>query len=460
MIIELFLNIDYFLDEKIASINKQNKGYEFAESYNYIERNDFIIYENCKIIIKSLGYKIRDINNKITLIKIESDVSTTITEINNSDLEELLVDYISFRNKNDSKEKKRILVDTRKRKKKSLVLVTSSRLVRTAWKKLHPEGIYVDFTVRGILLMDSASREDFSDLLVDVEAMDENGIKRISRGWVDEVFIFQPTDMVFPEQLMEDLMTMGIAVDFASEAVSDERWPITDLRKLGTFKVITNSNRFASAGQLALKRLIDIVGGLVGTAITGILFVIIGPIIYKQSPGPIFFTQERIGRNGKKFKMYKFRSMYMDAEERKATLMAQNNIKDGMMFKMDDDPRIIGSEKKDKNGRPMGIGNFIRNTSLDEFPQFINVLIGQMSLVGTRPPTIDEWEKYSISHRARMSFKPGITGMWQVSGRSQITDFDEVVRLDCEYIDSWDILLDIKILLKTVAAVVRRRGAK
>ena len=157
--------------------------------------------------------------------------------------------------------------------------------------------------------------------------------------------------------------------------------------------------------------------------------------------------------------MYKFRSMYMDAEERKAALMAQNKIGDGMMFKMDDDPRIIGSEKKDKKGRPAGIGNFIRRTSLDEFPQFINVLKGDMSLVGTRPPTMDEWQKYDMSHRVRMSIKPGITGMWQVSGRSSITDFNEVVRLDREYIENWRLSLDIKILLKTVWVVIMRSGA-
>ena len=130
------------------------------------------------------------------------------------------------------------------------------------------------------------------------------------------------------------------------------------------------------------------------------------------------------------------------------------------MFKMDDDPRIIGSEKKDKNGKPKGIGNFIRNTSLDEFPQFFNVLKGDMSLVGTRPPTLDEWNQYDLGHRIRMSIKPGITGMWQISGRSEITDFNEVVRLDRAYIEDWNILLDIKILLKTVAVVVVRKGAK
>ena len=168
----------------------------------------------------------------------------------------------------------------------------------------------------------------------------------------------------------------------------------------------------------------------------------------------------RVGKGGRVFTMLKFRSMYKDAEERKAALMAENKIQDGMMFKMDDDPRIIGSERKDKNGKPRGIGNFIRNTSLDEFPQFWNVLKGDMSLVGTRPPTLDEWNKYDIHHRVRMSIKPGITGLWQVSGRSDITDFEEVVRLDKEYIENWSFALDLKILLKTVAVVLGRKGAE
>jgi lipopolysaccharide/colanic/teichoic acid biosynthesis glycosyltransferase len=150
----------------------------------------------------------------------------------------------------------------------------------------------------------------------------------------------------------------------------------------------------------------------------------------------------------------------MDAEERKKALMEQNKMSDGMMFKIDDDPRIIGSEKKDKNGNPAGIGNFIRRTSLDEFPQFFNVLKGDMSLVGTRPPTLDEWEKYDLHHRVRMSIKPGITGLWQISGRSDITDFEEVVRLDREYIQNWSIWLDLKILVKTVGVVLRHEGAE
>ena len=182
-------------------------------------------------------------------------------------------------------------------------------------------------------------------------------------------------------------------------------------------------------------------------------------MIYISSPGPIFFAQERIGRNGRKFKMYKFRSMYMDAEERKKELMAQNKISDGLMFKMDFDPRIIGNKILPDGTRKTGIGEFIRKTSLDEFPQFINILLGDMSLVGTRPPTVDEWELYEPHHRARMSFRPGLTGMWQVSGRSNITDFEEVVKLDTQYISEWSLRLDVKILWKTVWSVLKSDGA-
>ena len=145
--------------------------------------------------------------------------------------------------------------------------------------------------------------------------------------------------------------------------------------------------------------------------------------------------------------MYKFRSMYMDAEERKKELMAQNKMQ-GNMFKMDNDPRITK------------VGNFIRKTSIDELPQFWNVLKGDMSLVGTRPPTVDEFEKYESHHKRRLSMKPGITGKWQVSGRSDIQDFEEVVKLDCEYIDEWSPFLDIQILFKTVGVVLTHKGAE
>ena len=149
----------------------------------------------------------------------------------------------------------------------------------------------------------------------------------------------------------------------------------------------------------------------------------------------------------------------MDAEERKKELMAQNKISDGLMFKMDFDPRIIGNKILPDGTRKTGIGQFIRKTSLDEFPQFINILLGDMSLVGTRPPTVDEWELYEPHHRARMSFRPGLSGMWQVSGRSNITDFEEVVKLDTQYISEWSLRLDVKILWQTVWSVFKSDGA-
>ncbi|MBQ4514745.1 MAG: sugar transferase, partial [Anaerolineaceae bacterium] len=189
-----------------------------------------------------------------------------------------------------------------------------------------------------------------------------------------------------------------------------------------------------------------------------ILMAIIGPKIKRESPGPILFKQERIGQNGKRFICYKLRSMYMDAEERKKEFLAQNRVSDGMMFKLDFDPRVIGNKIVDEK-QVTGIGEFIREHSLDEFPQFFNVLAGQMSLVGTRPPTVDEWEKYKYHHRARLAMKPGITGMWQVSGRSNITDFEEVVRLDTEYIQNWSLSLDIKILIKTIKVLFTKDGA-
>ena len=149
----------------------------------------------------------------------------------------------------------------------------------------------------------------------------------------------------------------------------------------------------------------------------------------------------------------------MDAEERKAELMAQNKMSDSRMFKLDFDPRVIGNKILPDGRHKTGVGEFIRKTSLDEFPQFWNVLKGDMSLVGIRPILQDELEQYELHHRARIAIKPGITGMWQVSGRSDITDFEEVVRLDTEYISNWNFGLDIKILLQTVKTVLKREGS-
>ena len=212
--------------------------------------------------------------------------------------------------------------------------------------------------------------------------------------------------------------------------------------------------------QLFLKRVFDIIAGIIGSVFTLLLIVILGPIIKIKSPGPILFIQERVGKNGKHIKIIKFRSMQPDAEEHKQELWAKNKIKDGLMFNVDFDPRIIGNEELPDGTKKRGFGEFLRKSSLDEFPQFFCVLIGTMSTVGPRPPTLDEYAKYNDHHRERLAAKPGLTGLWQVSGRSDITDFEEVVRLDTEYIRNWSLLLDLKILVKTVGAVLTRKGAK
>ena len=204
--------------------------------------------------------------------------------------------------------------------------------------------------------------------------------------------------------------------------------------------MITYANQVVSVGYLIIKRCMDIAGSIVGCLILLVLVVIFAPLIKLESEGPVFFSQKRVGRNGRIFKIYKFRSMYRDAEERKQELLDQNEL-NGLVFKMEDDPRVTK------------VGKFLRRTSLDEFPQFINVLKGDMSLVGTRPPTLDEFAKYSLNHKKRLSFRPGLTGLWQVSGRNDITDFEDIVALDIEYIDNWSILLDIKILLQTIPAM-------
>ena len=234
--------------------------------------------------------------------------------------------------------------------KKSIILITSSDLLTEAINKLTGTDRFHDYFISGAVLLDFQGLDQIekikSEKHIPVIPFDEGCLLKISRNWIDEAFILQPDHMPFPTELMNGLMKMGITVDYTMSALNDDRWPVTDVRKLGEYKVLSNNVHFAANSQLMVKRVMDIVGGIIGCLLTGVIFVFIAPIIYLKSPGPIFFSQDRIGKNGKIFKMYKFRSMYMDAEERKAALMAKNNIADGMMFKMDDDPRIIGSEKK------------------------------------------------------------------------------------------------------------------
>lgn len=305
---------------------------------------------------------------------------------------------------------------------------------------------YRDYKIIGAIVTD---KNCIGQMLKGIQIIGYDDIPRefMTANVVDEVLLYynNRTDVI--KAIVDTCVDMGLTIHrvIADTPPMSEK---TVVEEFSGYTVLTTSIGMASARQLFLKRCMDIAGGLVGVIITGILIVILGPIIYIKSPGPIFFSQVRIGKNGRRFKIYKFRSMYMDAEERKKELMAQNEMQ-GLMFKMENDPRII-----------KGIGHFIRNTSLDEFPQFWNVLKGDMSLVGTRPPTLEEYEQYDDHHKRRLVTKPGITGMWQVSGRSNITDFEEIVALDTKYITEWSLGLDIRILFKTVFVVLANEGAK
>ncbi len=264
---------------------------------------------------------------------------------------------------------------------------------------------------------------------------------------VDEVIFALPKDYLGEvEKYVLMCEEMGLTVRMILD-LYDLKIAKTYISNVGTLPMLTFDTVSLNQAQLFLKRLMDIVGASIGILLTSIVALFTVAAIKLESPGPAIFAQNRVGLNGRTFKLYKFRSMCLDAEARKEELQKFNQVEGGLMFKVKNDPRITK------------VGGFIRKTSIDELPQFFNVLKGEMSLVGTRPPTIDEVSKYENYQRRRISIKPGMTGMWQVSGRSSIMDFDEVVRLDTKYIDEWSILLDIKIILKTVFVVFKKRGA-
>lgn len=327
-----------------------------------------------------------------------------------------------------------------------IMLVTLSTKAEKTLRKIRKEYNW-KFLVNSIAIMD----EDMVGTKVmgiKVIANRDNILEMARLNVVDEVLINLPSESdVNLEEIILELEKMGIIVHLTLDISNNINIKEKRVESFAGQQVITFSTKMFNEGQVFLKRMLDILGGVVGLILTGIITIILTPILLIESRGPVFFSQIRIGKNGRQFKIYKFRSMYKDAEQRKQELMDKNEMK-GYMFKMTDDPRITK------------VGKFIRKTSLDEFPQFINVLKGDMSLVGTRPPTLDEFNHYESRHKRRLSLKPGLTGLWQVSGRSDIDDFEEVVRLDLEYIDNWSLGMDVKLLVKTLKVVVFGRGSR
>lgn len=287
-----------------------------------------------------------------------------------------------------------------------------------------------------------------------VSLTDESGLGNVERlqelliqYTADQVFFFLPMEWAgkigpYLQKCEELGVTCRLLFDWYDLPLSK-----TELSYFGETPMLTFHTVSLNQSQLLLKRALDIVGGLCGLVLTGVLTLVLAPLIKLTSPGPVFYSQERVGQNGRIFRIYKYRSMYVDAEQKLESLKEKNELS-GAVFKMKNDPRVTP------------VGKFLRKTSLDEFPQFWNVVRGEMSLVGTRPPTVSEVEEYQLYHRRRLSIKPGLTGMWQVSGRNDITDFEDIYKLDVAYIDRWSLSLDVKILFRTVWTVLTGKGAE
>ena len=357
---------------------------------------------------------------------------------------------------------KKFLLRTTKRGEnmRQFVVVTDQRHINEALSKLQ-DGTDVSFSLKGVCL---TKEPDINSSLfresvykgVPIVAVGNDMYDYCINEVVDGVIICLGTKHIDEmRKLADNFLNMGVTVYVVMNLFAKDM-PHTMFTHLNSARVISTSINTASPLSLFVKRAADIFFGICGCIATGILFLFLAPLIKKADPkGPVFFKQERAGRNGRTFYMYKFRSMYVDAEERKEELRKDNEM-EGLMFKIDGDPRILGSGK---DGKRKGIGYRIREWSLDEFPNAWSILKGDMSVVGTRPPTMDEYEKYELRHKSRLAVKPGLTGLWQVSGRSDITDFEEIVKLDNEYIQNWTIGMDIKIMLKTFVAVFRRQGS-
>lgn len=272
-------------------------------------------------------------------------------------------------------------------KRRKLLIVTSSTIVGKVIDNVEKNN-YSRYDIVGVALLDK-------DLIgkqinnVSVVANNETVGMYACKEWVDEVLIVLPKEIAYPNTLIEQLTLAGITVHMNLAKVVNSPGKKQFVEKIGDYTVLTTSINYASLNELFLKRVFDIICGLLGCILTLVICIFIGPAIYIASPGPIFFSQERVGKNGKKFKMYKFRSMYLDAEERKAELMKHNKLGDGKMFKLDFDPRVIGNKVMPDGSHKTGIGEFIRKTSLDEFPQFFNVLKGVGGIIEPTEKKLD-----------------------------------------------------------------------
>ena len=311
---------------------------------------------------------------------------------------------------------------------RSLLLVVSADVVSSVVESMK-EHNYARYKIAGIAVIDKEMTGKYIDG-VKVVANMENAAEYVCKEWIDEVLIVTSGVVPYPKELTEQFTETGVTVHLNLAKVQSVPGKKQFVEKVGDYTVLTTSINYASTRDLMLKRLMDIAGGLVGCLITGILFIFVAPAIYIASPGPIFYCQERVGKNGRRFKMYKFRSMEIqkESEEKKA-------------WTVKNDPRVTG------------IGKFMRHTSLDELPQLFNILKGEMSLVGPRPERPffvekfrEEIPRYMVKHQVR----PGLTGWAQVNGYRGDTSIRKRIECDLYYIENWSVGFDIKIMFLTI----------
>jgi exopolysaccharide biosynthesis polyprenyl glycosylphosphotransferase len=307
----------------------------------------------------------------------------------------------------------------------------------------HLESIrHLGYTFKGFIDSDGCAKSfsDTNDVLGTLETL----FHHTRRQFVDEIFFTSPTDQGIVRDVLEKARVHGVDFRLVPDFYGGLAWS-SPIEYIGQFPTIPLHCGSVPEAGLMLKRLLDVTFSTFTLLLLSPFLFVVALAIKLDSKGPVFYASERIGKKGRVFKCYKFRTMVVDAEERRADMMHLNE-RDGVLFKIANDPRITA------------VGRFLRKYSLDELPQFFNVLRGDMSVVGPRPPIASEVKEYKLSHLRRLDVTPGITGLWQVQGR-QDPSFDSYVSLDLTYIENWSIWLDLKIIVRTVGVVVSGTGS-
>ena len=337
-------------------------------------------------------------------------------------------------------------------KKREVLLVAADRLTAERTIKRFRDRPEESIRICGVVLMDG--KKAGSVLEIPVVAEPAAAADYICANWIDEVYIAVPEGSPQLTELTDHCAEMGVTVHRElpgpAGAQGEQR-----MEKMAQRAVLTSSIRMAKPWQLAVKRCIDFLAGLILSIPAALAIVILTPVIKSISSGPVLLRQERIGQNGRKFRVLSIRTMYMDAKRR---MREWREKYPDRKLTLENDPRLIGNRTLKDGTERHGIGVFIRKLSLDMLPQAFNLLAGQMSLVGTRAPSVEEWENYQYHHRVRLACKPGITGLWQASGKSRSMSFEEATALDTRYIARWSLSMDAGILFRTIGAARRQKA--